>query len=108
MNPYADRSGHWTDAGQARGVVRSRTRAEVTFPRLPLWAHVIGYGSQLDSFGAVLSPAARSAARSAPSKTSPAQSTALSSILESATTFASASRETGRPSPRNSAANSTC
>lgn len=56
MNLYTDRNGHWDAAGQARGLMRSRTKAELTFPELNLWEYVVGYGSQLDSFDAVFSP----------------------------------------------------
>lgn len=56
MNLYEDTNGFWSDTGQARAVMRSRTRAEVSYPELQLWEHVIGYGGQLDSFDAVFSP----------------------------------------------------
>ena len=56
MNLYADKNGCWTPFGQPRAVMRSRLKAEVTFPELQLWEYVIGYGSQLDSFDAVFSP----------------------------------------------------
>jgi len=56
LDLYHARNGLWAESGQPRALMRTRTQVVLNVPELQLWEHVVGYGSQLDSFDAVFGP----------------------------------------------------